>query len=197
MTLLVAGLIIFIGMHSIRVFSDASRTRFIEKYSVVAWKGVYSIVSLVGFVLIVYGYQQTRLEPINIWHPPAAMRHIASLLMLLSFVLLAATYMPGNAIKARLMHPMLLGVKIWAIAHLLANGRLGDVLLFTVFLAWAVIAFIACRKRDRAQVSHDASVNEYSFNLTSTVITVIAGVGAYLVFAVWLHTRLIGVSPFG
>jgi len=182
MILLIAGLIIFIGMHSVRVFFDASRTRFIEKNSVIAWKGIYSVISLVGLVLIVYGYQQTRLEPINIWHPPAAMRHIASLLMLFSFVLLAATYVPGNAVKAKLVHPMLIGIKIWSIAHLLANGRLGDILLFTVFLAWAVVAFIACRRRDRAQVSHDASVNEYSFNLTSTVITVIAGVGAYLVF---------------
>jgi len=197
MALLVAGLIVFIGMHSIRILSDASRTRFIEKYSDNTWKGLYSIVSFVGLVLIVYGYQQTRLEPTFIWHPPVAMSHIASLLMLFSFILLAATYVPGNAIKARLGHPMLVGIKIWAIAHLLANGRLGDMLLFTVFLVWAVIDFIACRRRDRARASDNTGSGEISSNLISTIVTVVVGVAAYMVFAVWLHIKLIGVSPFG
>ena len=197
MILLVAGLIVFIGMHSIRIFSDASRTRFIEKYSDNAWKGMYSIVSLIGLILIVYGYQQTRLEPTFIWHPPAAMSHIASLLMLFSFILLVATYVPGNAIKARLGHPMLIGIKIWAVAHLLANGRLGDMLLFGVFLAWAVIDFIVCRRRDRAQVSQSATTAETSSNKIRTVLAVIIGIGAYLVFAIWLHIRWIGVSPLG
>lgn len=197
MILLIAGLIIFIGIHSIRIVSEDSRTRFIEKHSANAWKGMYSLVSLVGLVLIVYGYQQTRLEPMYVWHPPAAMRHIASLLMLFSFVLLAATYVPGNAIKAKLVHPMLLGIKIWAIAHLLANGRLGDIVLFGVFLAWAVVDLIACKKRDRAQVSQHASAIEPDSNMVRTVIAIVVGVGAYLVFALWLHIKLIGVSPFG
>lgn len=197
MILLVAGLIVFIGMHSIRILSDALRTRFIEKYSANAWKGLYSIVSIVGLILIIYGYQQTRLEPTFIWHPPVAMSHIASLLMLFSFILLAATYVPGNAIKARLGHPMLIAIKIWAVAHLLANGRLGDMLLFGVFLAWAVINFIVCRRRDRAHVSNNATTAEASPNMIRTVLTVIVGVGAYLAFAIWLHIRLIGVSPFG
>jgi len=197
MILLIAGLIVFIGIHSIRIVSDASRTRFIEKYSDSAWKGMYSLVSLVGLVLIVYGYQQTRLEPVYIWYPPAAMVHIASLLMLFSFVSLAAAYVPGNAIKAKLAHPMLIGIKIWAIAHLLANGRLGDMLLFTVFLVWAVIDFIACRRRDRARASDNTISGEISSNLISTIVTVVVGVAAYMVFAVWLHIKLIGVSPFG
>jgi uncharacterized membrane protein len=193
MVLLMVGLVLFIGIHSVRIFSDDTRTRFIEQRGEGAWKGIYTVVSIVGFGLLIYGYGQTRLDPTFLWHPPAATRHIASLLMVFSFVLLAAAYMPKNGIKARLQHPMIMAVKIWAFAHLIANGRLGDVLLFGLFLLWAVLNLISCKRRDRA-----AGVNTSSevSSMAATATTVVVGLVAYLVFAMFLHIKLIGVSPF-
>jgi uncharacterized membrane protein len=193
MVLLIVGLVLFIGIHSIRTFSEESRTRFIEQRGEGAWKGIYTVVSIVGFGLLIYGYGLTRLEPTYLWHPPAVTRHIASVLMLFSFVLLTAAYVPNNAIKARLHHPMIMAVKIWAFAHLIANGRLSDVVLFGVFLVWAVLNIISCKRRDRA-----AGVNTASevANVAATATTVVVGIAAYLVFAIFLHVRLIGVSPF-
>ena len=117
---------------------------------------------------------------------------VAGLLMLLSFILLAAANVPGNAIKARVGHPMVAGVKVWAFAHLLANGTLADVILFGSFLVWAIINFIASRKRDRA-----AGVTYPVGGASRTVITLVAGTAMWAVFAFWLHRMLIGVAPFG
>lgn len=194
MILLCIGLILFIGIHSVRIVSEDFRTQFIQKRGEGAWKGVYTVISLVGFGLLIYGYGLTRLEPTYIWNPPIVTRHIASLLMLFSFVLLAAAYVPNNAIKARLRHPMTMAVKIWAFSHLIANGRLGDILLFGTFLAWAVLTIISCKKRDRlAGITNDGASNTSTM---ATVSTVAVGLVAYCVFAIWLHVRLIGVSPF-
>lgn len=194
MIILCIGLILFIGVHSIRIVSDDFRSQFIEQRGEGAWKGLYSLVSLVGFVLLIYGYGLTRLDPVYLWHPPVATRHIASLLMLFSFVLLAAVYVPRNSIKARLKHPMTIAVKVWAFAHLIANGRLGDVLLFGVFLAWAVLTIISNKKRDKAVAGENQAVIEST--MPATIVTIVVGLIAYCVFAIWLHVRLIGVSPF-
>lgn len=191
MTALVAGLIVFLGVHSLRIFAEPWRVRTIARIGGNAWKGVYSLVSIAGFVLLVWGYGQARQQGVVLFDPPVFMRHITSLLMLLSFVLLAAAYVPGNHIKARLGHPMIIGVKVWALAHLLANGRLSDVLLFGAFLAWAVADFIAARKRDRAAGTVYPPGDELR-----TVLTVVAGVVAWAVFVAGLHLWLIGVSPF-
>ena len=120
------------------------------------------------------------------------MKHVASTLMLVSFVLLAAAYVPGNQIKARLHHPMVLAVKTWALAHLVANGNLAHVVLFGAFLAWAVWNFVAARRRDRA-----SGVVYPPGNSQGTVITVAGGVAAWALFAFWLHGWLIGVRPLG
>lgn len=194
MIILCIGLILFIGVHSIRIVSDDFRSQFIEQRGEGAWKGLYSLVSLVGFVLLIYGYGLTRLDPVYLWHPPVATRHVASLLMLFSFVLLAAAYVPKNSIKARLKHPMTMAVKVWAFAHLIANGRLGDVLLFGVFLAWAVLTIISNKKRDRAVAGENQAMLEST--MPATIVTIVVGLIAYCVFAIWLHVRLIGVSPF-
>ena len=194
MILLCIGLILFIGIHSVRIVSDDFRTQFINQRGENTWKGVYSVLSLAGFVLLIYGYGLTRLDPTYLWHPPVATKHIASLLMLFSFVLLAAAYVPNNAIKARLRHPMTMAIKIWAFSHLLANGRLGDIVLFGTFLAWAVLTIISCKKRDKlAGITKEAVPNT---SAVATVSTVAVGLVAYCVFAIWLHVRLIGVSPF-
>jgi len=128
-TLLVVGLVIFLGMHS---FSMARRNRaaLIARIGEGPYKGLYSLVSLLGVVLIAIGYGQYRASGyIPVWDPPAWTRHLALILVWLAFICLAAAYLPGR-IKVRLKHPMLAGVKIWALAHLLANGDLGSILLF-------------------------------------------------------------------
>lgn len=142
-------------------------------------------------MLICYGYGLSRGEPGMLWVPPRWTNHVAALLMLLAFILVAAAYVPGNRIKARVGHPMVLGVKVWAFAHLLANGRTGDVLLFGAFLAWAVAAYISSRRRDRA-----AGTVVVTLGASRDVIAIVAGVAGYLVFALWLHLWLIGVKPF-
>jgi uncharacterized membrane protein len=191
MTTLVAGLILFLGVHSVRIFAEPWRVRTIARIGENPWKGVYSLISIAGFVLLVWGYGQARQQGVVLFEPPVFMRHITSLLMLVSFVLLAAAKVPGNHIKARLGHPMIIGVKVWAFAHLLANGRLSDVVLFGAFLAWAVADFIAARKRDRAAGTVYPPGDELR-----TVLTVVAGVVAWAVFVAGLHLWLIGVAPF-
>jgi uncharacterized membrane protein len=192
MLILIIGLVLFIGVHSVRIVGEGWRTRFIAERGANAYKGLYTVASLLGFALLVWGYGLARQQPTVLWTPPTAMRHVAALLTLISFVMLAAAYVPGNAIKAKLRHPMMLGTKVWAFAHLLANGTLADLLLFGGFLAWAVLGFRAARQRDRA-----AGTNYGSGTLPATLITVVVGVVAWLVFALWLHGWLIGVRPFG
>jgi len=192
MNYLILGLLIFLGAHSIRIVAEDWRTRARARWGEAAFKGVYSVVSLVGFGLIIYGFGLAREVPSMLWMPPRGMRHAASLLTLFSFVFLAAAYVPRNAIKARFHHPMVLGVKIWALAHLLANGSVAHVLLFGAFLAWAVLDFIASRRRDRALGT------TYPAGTTAATLTTVAvGVGAWAVFALYLHGLLIGIRPFG
>jgi uncharacterized membrane protein len=150
MTLLILGLILFLGTHSVRVLGEGPRSALQGRLGAGGYKGLYSLLSLAGLVLIVMGYGATRENPQIVWIAPIWTRHVAALLTLVSFVLLAAAYVPGNAIKARLRHPMVLGVKVWALSHLLANGMLADILLFGSFLLWAVLSFRAARGRDRA-----------------------------------------------
>jgi uncharacterized membrane protein len=192
MTYLILGLIIFLGVHSVRIVADDWRTRTRAHIGELRWKGLYSAASLAGLGLIVWGFGLARQQPVQLWSPPVAMRHLASLLTLISFVLLAAAYVPGNSIKARLHHPMVLGVKVWALAHLLANGNVGHVLLFGSFLLWAILNFSAARRRDRA-----AGTQYPRGTAGATGITVAVGVGAWIAVALWLHGLLIGVRPLG
>ena len=149
MTLLILGLVIFLGVHSLRIVSEDLRTRLRARLGEGPFKGLYSVLSIVGFVLVIYGYGQARQDPTLLWATPVWTRHLASLLTLPAFVLLVAAYVPGNAIKAKLHHPMVLGVKLWALAHLVANNTLADLLLFGGFLLWAVFSFRAARARDQ------------------------------------------------
>ncbi len=192
MIYLVLGLVIFLGAHSVRMVAEGWRARTRLRLGEGAYKGIYSLASLVGFGLIVWGFGVARQQPMQLWSPPLATRHVAALLTLVSFVLLAAAYVPGNGIKARVHHPMVLGVKVWALAHLLANGTLAHVVLFGSFLAWAVWNFIASRKRDRAE-----GIAYPPGSAGSTAVTVVAGTVAWAVFALMLHGWLIGVKPFG
>jgi uncharacterized membrane protein len=192
MTYLILGLVVFLGVHSVRIVAEDWRTQTRARIGGNAYKGIYSVLSIIGFGLIVWGFGVAREVPVALWVPPRGMRHAASLLTLISFVLFAAAYVPRNGIKARLHHPMILGVKAWALAHLLANGNLAHVVLFGSFLAWGVLDFIASRRRDRALgTSYPAG------GTTGTGLTVVLGVGAWAVFAFLLHGMLIGVRPFG
>jgi uncharacterized membrane protein len=138
MTLLLVGLVVFLGVHSLRIYADSWRTRQVARIGEQRWKSIYSVVSLAGFALLVWGYGVARGTPVVLWTPPLWTRHLASVLTLPAFVLLAAAYVPGNRIKAAVGHPMIAGVKVWAFSHLLANGNLADVVLFGAFLAWAI-----------------------------------------------------------
>lgn len=191
MTALIAGLIVFLGVHSVRIVADDWRSAQIARRGLGPWKGWYSLASALGLALIVWGFGQARLAPVSLWPPLPWARHLAALLMLAAFVLLVAAYVPGNRIRARLHHPMLLGVKAWALAHLLANHTLADLLLFGGFLLWAVFDYRAARRRDRRL--HTV----YPPGTTAaTVVTVAVGVAAYLLFALVLHAWLFGVRPF-
>jgi uncharacterized membrane protein len=192
MTILVIGLAIFLGAHSVRIFAEPWRQRQIARMGPGAWKGVFSLVSIAGFVLLVWGYGLARAVPVELWSPPAWTRHLSSLLNLAAFVLLAAAYVPRNRIRAAVGHPMVAGVKLWALAHLLSNGRLADVVLFGAFLAWAVLDYRAARARDRA-----SGVRQAPGSFGGDLVAVVMGVVATAVFALWLHAPLIGVRPFG
>jgi len=189
MTLLIAGLVLFLGIHSTGILVPAWRANMQASLGLNGWKAMYSVVSILGFVMIIWGYGAARMDPVWLWFPPVWTRHLAVLLTVPAFILLAATYVPGSNIKAKLGHPMLAAVKIWALSHLLANGSLADILLFGGFLVWAIAGFAILRRRDRA-----AGVVR-SGNLRGDLIAVVAGIVAWAVFAMFLHTLLIGVSP--
>jgi uncharacterized membrane protein len=191
MTMLILGLLLFLGVHSVRIVADGWRSRMVVQLGEGAWKGVYALLSLTGFMMIVWGYAAARLAPVVLWASPVWTRHLAALLVLAAFVLLAAAYVPGNAIKARVHHPMVLGVKVWAFAHLIANNTLADLLLFGSFLAWAVADYVSARRRDRA-----AGVSYAAGRAKPTWLTVGVGVAAWAVFAFWAHEQLFGVRPF-
>lgn len=191
MSLLILGLVIFLGVHSVRIFADGWRSRVIAARGEKLWKGLYTLLSLAGFALIVWGYGAARQQPVALWGSPGWTRHAAALLTLLAFLLLFAAYVPGNAIKAKLGHPMVLSVKVWAIAHLLANNTLADLLLFGGFLVWAVFDFRSARQRDRA-----AGTVYPPGRAVPTAVALALGLVAYVGFAFWAHQAWIGVSPF-
>ena len=192
MTLLLAGLVLFLGSHSVRIFADDWRARRIATLGPNGWKGVYSLVAVAGFVMIVYGYAEARQAPVVLYSAPVWTRHLAALLTLPAFVLLAAAYVPGTRIKRAVGHPMVLAVKVWALSHLIANGTLADLLLFGSFLVWAVLDYVAARRRDRA-----AGTVHVAGPVWRDALAVIVGVVAWAAFAMWLHRVLIGVGPFG
>ena len=192
MILLILGLVIFLGTHSVRIFADDWRTAQVARLGLGTWKGLFALVSLVGFALIVVGFGQARMAPVVLWFPPVALRHLAGLIVMASFVLFVAAYIPGTRIKAKIGHPMVAGTKGWAFAHLLANGGLADVLLFGSFLAWGVLAFSSARRRDRA-----AGTVYPAGSLNGDLTALAAGLLVWAVFAFGLHGWLFGVRPFG
>jgi uncharacterized membrane protein len=190
MTLLILGLLVFLGVHSLRIFADGWRSRQLARLGEMRWKGFYTLVSLLGFVMLCWGFGLARQQPVLLYVPPMALRHLNALFTLVAFVLIAAAYVPRNHLKAKFGHPMLLGVKAWAFGHLLATGMLRDVVLFGAFLLWAVVLFIVSRRRDRR-----TGTMYPAGTLAGDAIAVVVGVVAWAVFALWLHLWLIGVNP--
>lgn len=189
-TILIIGLVVFLGMHSICIVAPRLRAGAVTAMGANPWRGVYSLVSAAGFVLILYGFHLARQAPVVLYVPPTWTRHLTFLLMLPVFPLVLAAYLPGR-IKTALKHPMLAAVKFWAFAHLLSNGMLADVVLFGSFLVWAVCDRISFKRRP-PQVMRTAPPGRFN-----DLIAVIAGLVLYALFIRWAHAWLFGVSPLG
>ena len=190
MTLLILGLVLFLVTHSVRIVADGWRTRTIARIGETPWKAIVAVLSLISLVLIVVGFGQARMHPHLIYAPGKMLRHLNSLFTLVAFIFVAAAYVPRNHFKAMFGHPMILGVKAWAFGHLLAIGFLRDVLLFGTLLAWAIVAYMAARRRDRV-----AGVHYPAGTVTGSVVSILVGVAIWALFAFWLHMALIGVNP--
>ena len=192
MAILILGLLIFLGVHSTRIFADSWRTAMVARRGPLPWKGLYALVSILGFIVLVVGFRMARRDTMVLYSTPSWMPHVTALLMVFSMILFVAAYIPGNWFKAKFHHPQVLSVKTWAVAHLLSNGVAADVVLFGAFLVWAVLSFSAARRRDRA----NGTVYPPG-NAIGTTITIAAGLVAWSVFALLLHGPLIGVRPLG
>ena len=191
MLIFLLGLLLFLGVHAVSIAAPGWRLRQIAQRGEPAWKGMYSVVAGLGLVLLIVGYGLARREPVILYSPPAGLRHLALLLMVPVFPLLFAAYLPGRLSRAA-KHPMLLAVKLWASAHLLANGTLVDVILFGTFLAWAVADRISIKRRTAAEAHEVPGAPARAAN---DAIAVIGGLLVYAVFLLWGHRWLIGVSP--
>ena len=191
MIVLLLGLVLFLGVPSVSIAAPGWRAAQIDRRGERAWKGIYSMVAGVGLALLIVGYGLARREPVVLYTPPVALRHLALLVMLPVFPLLFAVYLPGR-LRSAARHPMLLATKLWATAHLLANGTLADVLLFGGFLAWAVADRISVKRRPAAQAHEVTAPPPGPMN---DVIAVAGGLAVYAVIVFWAHRWLFGVSP--
>lgn len=188
MFFLVLGLLIFLGTHSLRLGADQARDGLISRMGNAGYRTTYVLLSATGLGLVMYGFGLARETPVVLWLLPVGLKHLNFLLMFVAMVLLAAAYVPGNAIRSKVRHPMVLSVKVWALAHLLVNGTLAHLLLFGGFLVWSVLVFRASRQRDRAlALAYPAG------NLKATFLAVGLGGGLWLAMFAWLHGTLIGV----
>ncbi len=190
MALLILGIVLFLGIHLIRVVAPGLRTSLIASLGDAGWKAAYSVASIVALIVLIYGFGQAR-DMTAIWSPPFWMSHITILLMLFAMICLAASLLPAGHIATKTKHPMVLSVKIWALAHLLSNGDGAAMLLFAAFLAWGVILRISLKRRERAgEISRRPFVSA-KYDLYAVILGVVAWV-----LIIWkLHAWIIGVSP--
>jgi len=191
MALLVLGIVIFLGMHLVRVAAPGLRASIIERNGKSAWMGIYTVISLVGLGLVIYGFGEARATTGMLYNPPVFLKHISLLLMLIAFICIAAGFLPAGRIAVAVKHPQILSIKIWALAHLLANGETSSVLLFASFLAWAVVMRISLKRRQRA----GELVLPVFRSSSNDLLAVVIGTVAYLLFIWKLHEWLIGVVP--
>lgn len=189
MSMLIIGLVLFLGIHSVRIFAPGWRDARVAAMGEGPWKGVYTLVAIVGLVLLIWGYSLARPEAAFFYEPPAWVKHAVALLMLLALIIFMVSQVPAGKMKPALKHPMLLSVKIWAVAHLAANGDLASILLFGSFLVWAIVDRISVAKRD-APLPEEGPV-------MWDIVAIVSGVAIYLLFVWQLHAWLFGVLPFG
>ena len=191
MALLVVSLILFLGIHLIRVVAPGFRQSMISGMGKPAWAGTFSVASIASLVLLIYAFGQARQVTGMLYNPPVWMAHITITLMLIAMICLVASLLPAGYIATKTKHPMVLSVKIWAFAHLLANGETSSVLLFAAFLAWGVIMRISLKRRERAGevVLRPFVAGRYD------LFAVIIGVVLWGLIIWKLHAWLIGVSP--
>ncbi len=190
---LIAGLLLLLGIHSLRIVADPWRTKQRERFGELGWKAIFSLASVIGLAVVVVGYAGARPNSPLLWNSAVWARHVAALLTLPAFVLLLAAYVPGTRIKAAVGHPMLAGIVLWAIAHLAANGRLCDAILFGGFLLWAVTDYLSCRRRDKAEARRQYVSTGWSRDFVALTL----GAAAWWLFARYGHEWLVGVRPFG
>lgn len=196
MNLLIAGLVIFLGTHSVRIFAPSWCDQKLQALGEKMFKGMYTVASLVGFLLLIYGYNQARLTPQVIWSPPFAMRYVNLFLMWVSMILLCAAFVKNNGFKARLGHPMVLSVKVWALSHLLVNGNLEEIILFGGFLIWSVLCFRSLRQRDRmANANIDSSIAKPNWINSPAWRCLFAATLIWSVMVRGGHLWMFGVSP--
>ncbi|OJT99109.1 MAG: NnrU family protein [Rhizobium sp. 63-7] len=192
MTLLVVGLVLFLGIHLIRVLVPGFRTAMIEKIGKPAWTAVYSIASVVGLVVLAYGFGTARSEDWGmLYNPPVWTSHLAVTLMLIATICLVAGFLPAGYIATKTKHPMVLSVKIWALSHLLANGEVYSVLLFAAFLAWGVIMRIMLKRRERA----GEIVRRPFVSGLYDIVAIVVGAAVWWAMIWKIHLWLIGVAP--
>jgi uncharacterized membrane protein len=193
MTTLAIGLVLFLGVHSISIVSRSWRDSMAARVGPGAWRAIYSVLSILGFYLIVRGYSIARHDPIVLYQAPHALRWVTALLMLPVFPLLIAAYAPGR-IKATVKHPMLAATKLWAVSHLLVNGTLADVLLFGAFLVWAGVDRVSVGRRPEPARPMFGG-RERARSKSADIVAVVVGLAIYALFLGWAHVRLFGVVP--
>jgi uncharacterized membrane protein len=186
MSTFLLGLCLFFGIHSVRIISPSAYTALVKKFGAMPWKGIYSLVAIAGFVLMVHGWPEARANAVILWQPPTWTRHVAMLLMLPVLPMLLAAYLPGK-IKSTLKHPMLVATKLWALAHLLSNGQLHEVLLFGGFLAWAVLCRISIKHRQGLVPPAPSAWT------AKDGIAMVVGLGLYGWFVMQGHGLLLGM----
>ena len=190
MAILVLGLVIFLGLHSIRIVSESFRENAIARLGEGPWKGVYSLISAIGFVLIVWGFARARYDAAHLWTPPPGARHVTMLLMLIALILLAGFLFKRSHVAVMTHHPMLWSVLLWSLGHLFANGSAADLVLFGAFAIWSAADLVSAYARDRRNgVVYPAP------ELAATAGAVVVGLVAYALLIGGLHLWLFGVSP--
>jgi uncharacterized membrane protein len=207
MELMFLGLVLFFACHSLNIYAPGTRARLVERLGALPFKALYALISLAGLACIFSGHPQAFAQMDWGWSPPTFTKHLNALLMLVACIFLVSAYIPKNHIKARLKHPMILSVKIWAFGHLLANGEGANIVLFASFLIWSVLSFKAARKADKAATllaqTESSAHNEPNAvpsdaqraKPLSTLLCVLAGAAVWVMMIGWLHFKWFGVYP--
>ncbi|KND61539.1 NnrU family protein, required for expression of nitric oxide and nitrite reductase (Nir and Nor) [Candidatus Burkholderia verschuerenii] len=189
MFIFVAGLVVFLGMHSISIVAPAWRDAQVNRLGEGPWKGLYSVISIASFIAMIYGYGMARAQPVALYMPPMGLKHLTFLLMLPVFPFLIAAYFPGR-VRRLVRHPMLWALILWSASHLLCNGTLNDVLVFGGFLLWAVADLISVSSRTKVRAVRGAPASA-----ANDAIVIVVGLALYALMLFWAHAHLIGVSP--